>query len=343
MDLSGVSRKVVAPVRSDPAGIHGPTRHQAAGNRWRRVGAGLYVPSDCDLTTDQRIVEAAASLPADGAVTGWAALHWLGAPWFPGTDPSGDPLPVPLAIGDRHPRRRVPGAMLAQRWFDPDAVVRIDGLPITVPAWSVSHEMRHPRRRYGGVIALDMAAFSDLVSLEEMTHHLYVDLVGRPGVRSARRALALAHENSWSPQETVSRVEWLSARPAATLMVNVAVFDPRGRHLFTLDLLDITTGVAVEFDGLFHLDDGHRVRGLQREESIRSHHIELVTRMTGPTHSNADFLARLRSAYSRAARHRGEDRTWTVEQPDWWVDTSTVHQRRALGSDEREIWLKHRS
>jgi hypothetical protein len=37
------------------------------------------VPADAEQTTEQRIVEAAAVLPAYGGVTGWAALRWLGA------------------------------------------------------------------------------------------------------------------------------------------------------------------------------------------------------------------------------------------------------------------------
>ena len=44
-------------------------------------------------------MEAAARLPLEGAVTGWASLRWRGAEWFTGLDRDGrTPLPGPLAI-----------------------------------------------------------------------------------------------------------------------------------------------------------------------------------------------------------------------------------------------------
>ena len=47
---------------------------------------------------DQRIYEASMLLPEYGGVTGWAALHWAGARYFDGVDPTGKPRPVPLAV-----------------------------------------------------------------------------------------------------------------------------------------------------------------------------------------------------------------------------------------------------
>ena len=52
----------------------------------------------------------------------------------------------------------------------------------------------------------------------------------------------------------------------------------------------------------------------------------------------ATFGSRLTSALARAERATGP-RRWTLDQPDWWVDTSTVERRRALQGVEREIWL----
>ena len=59
------------PARLDPDGVTGPTRHQARRGKWRRVGTGLYVPSEVDPTTpEQRAVEQAARYPAS-AISGW--------------------------------------------------------------------------------------------------------------------------------------------------------------------------------------------------------------------------------------------------------------------------------
>ena len=78
--------RLVAPVRVDPEGRAGPTRAQARGAAWRRTGQGFYVPAHVELTPDQRVVEAAAVLRDDEAVTGWAGLRWLGAAWFEGAN-----------------------------------------------------------------------------------------------------------------------------------------------------------------------------------------------------------------------------------------------------------------
>src|SRR4051795_2610430 len=89
---------LVDPMRLDPTGEAGPTTAQARGRAWRRSSHGLYVPSEVDGSVpEQRIVEAAAVLPAYGGVTGWAALRWMGASWMTGLAPDGHtPLPVVL-------------------------------------------------------------------------------------------------------------------------------------------------------------------------------------------------------------------------------------------------------
>src|SRR3954469_16882880 len=101
----------VHPVRTDPRGTVGPTRSQAAGRSWRRSSRGLYVPAGVDESVpEQRIVEAAAVLPAYGGVTGWAALRWLGASWMTGLAPGGQtPLPVVLVTAgdDIRPQPRI--------------------------------------------------------------------------------------------------------------------------------------------------------------------------------------------------------------------------------------------
>ena len=92
---------LVAPVRVDPTGTTGPTRGEARGPRWRTTSRGLVVPADVERSPGQRIVEAAAVLRPGEAVTGWAALHWLGGTWFEGTTTSGELSAVPL-VAQRH-------------------------------------------------------------------------------------------------------------------------------------------------------------------------------------------------------------------------------------------------
>lgn len=332
---------VVRPTRVDPRGLTGPTPGQARGKRWRRVGKGWYVPADVESTTPaQRIVEAVAG--TGGAVTGWAALHWLRATWFDGVAGDGrTPLPVPIALDDRRRNRTRPGVRLSEDWLFDDDVILVDGVPITVPERSVTFEVRRARSMSRAVRIIDMAAFDDLVDLAGLS--AYADrLVARGGVRLLRLALPLANENAWSPPEVDMRLEWEDTGLARTLLCNTPVFDLTGRHLFTPDLLDPVRGVAGEYNGAVHDGVAPQRRDLDREELYRRHGIEAVSMMSTDTGDVSRFRGRLHTACQRAADGKG-DRTWTLEQPDWWVDTSTVARRRALSSDQRSRWLRRQA
>ncbi|MFJ9317046.1 hypothetical protein ACIRN4_22865 [Pimelobacter simplex] len=331
---------VVVPARVDPDGKTGPTRGQIRGPSWTRVAPGLYRPDGVADTVDQRIVEAVAALPDGGAATGWAALHWLGARWFDGMDGDGAPLPVPVAVGDQHVRRRRSGVVVSEDWLLPGDVTVVDGLPITIPVRSVTYAARVANGEIEALRAIEMAAYDDLVSLAELRDYT-ARLISRPGKIRLQRALDVAEENAWSPMEVVMRRFWQERR-ARPLMCNAPVFDLTGRHLFTPDLLDVRAGVAGEYDGSVHEEGRRRSRDLEREEVARRLGIEVVVMMAGRGEQQR-FERRLDSAYERQrARHGDAPRRWTVQQPPGWVDTSTVDQRRALSPADRERWLAHR-
>lgn len=343
MSLEGVSREgVVIPVHVDPTGQRGPTPKAARGRRWRRVAPGWYVGAEADPTQlDQRIVEAMAGVPDHAAVTGWGALAWQHGRWFAGTNGRGDLLPVPVAL---HDNRRVlghPGMVPSDDWLFDDDVITCDGLRITVPNRSVTYETRRATTLARAVTAIDMAAYDDLIDLESLT--AYVDrLICRPGIKLTRRAVPMAEENVWSPMETVMRLTWEAALPGAVVLCNRPIFDARGNHLFTPDLFDPAAGVAGEYDGKVHDGDELRRRDLDREAAYRRHGIEPVSMMSTDRRDTHNFEVRLRSAYERASRRTDSPR-WTLDQPRWWVDTSTVARRRALTEDQRAVWLRRRA
>lgn len=333
---------VVLPVRVDPKGITGPTPKAVRGRRWRRVGRGWYVPAEvAPGHLDQRIVEAVAGLPAPAAVTGWAALGWLGGRWFTGRTSDGEShLPVPVALGDQHVTSQRVGVLRSEDWLFAGDVVVVDGLRITIPNRSVTFETRRAGTLLRAVQVIDMAADDDLIELEDLA--AYVGrLVARPGIKLARRAVPLAEENVWSPQETTMRLVWLAAVRSAVLLCNAPVFDRDGNHLFTPDLFDPEAGIAGEYNGRVHLDEAPFRRDLDKEAAYRHHGIEVVTMMSGDRYDTDNFERRLRAAYQRAAR-RTLPTSWTLDQPDWWVDTSTVALRRALSHSERATWLRRR-
>jgi hypothetical protein len=329
---------LVAPVEVDPRGERGPTPKEARGPRFRRSSRGLYVPIDAEQPPEQRIVEAHASLVLDGWVTGWAALRWHGGYWFDGLASDGrTPLPVPLVTSIDQTRQ--PGtAVFREVIWDSDLEV-VDGLPVTTPVRSLFHVVRRARSVRAAVAAIDLAAYNDLVSIEEFSDYLAAHR-GWRGVVVGRAACALADENALSPRETGPRLTWILDGHWPTPLVNRPVFSRTGKHLGTPDLFDPEAGLVIEYDGQVHLDARQRRRDRDREECFRAAQLEYVTILGQDT--EAETLRRLHQARTRARFAPPEQRAWTLEQPHWWRPTETVAQRRALTPGERAIWLNLR-
>ena len=331
-------RHLVAPVHADPRGILGPTPRAATRARWRRTSHGLYVPLWVDgSVVEQRIVEAAAVLPAYGGVTGWAALRWLGGRWFEGTRRDGSLLPVTLAASlDVRPQS---GIAISEERLNADQIIAVDGLRITRALRSVLFEMRYATTVWDAVVVADMAAFSDLVSLDELWTYALAH-GGMTGIPQARDAVPLADENTWSPMETVMRLIWMLFAELPRPLMNQPVFDLRGHHVGTPDLLDVESGLYGEYDSELHLEGRRRLRDCVREDAFRRLGLEPVVMVTGQDRD--EVASRIVRAHERALRH-GNDRLWTIEQPSWWLPTETVAQRRALSEADRARLLARRT
>lgn len=318
----------------------GPTEWQTRSGAYRRVGGGLWVRADVALTTDQRIVEAAAQLPPHGGVTGWASLRWQGASWFDGTQRS-KAVPVPLALGVRHSLRPRPGIQLSQELVPPAELVRQRGLRLTGPLWSVAFEMRKAARDVDALMAFEMAAYADLVSVAELADFVASALWIRQGVQRVRDLLPHLDANAWSPMESLMRWTWCSAgfpRPRT----NHPVFDLGGRFVGTPDLIDLEAGVFGLYDGALHLAGEVRHRDVVAEAAYRALGLEGATMMAGDLGDPSAFVVRLHQAYARAQRRPTSQRAWLPGVPAWWVPTGTVAQRRGLTASERSRYLRYR-
>jgi hypothetical protein len=324
-------------VRVDPEGLTGPTRGQARGPDWRRTSQGLHVPASVERTVDQRIVEAAAVLRTDEAVTGWAGLRWLGGAWFGGTGSLGEEYDVPLLA--RRDRAAPPGAVVSQEFLHPDQIVVVDTVPATIAVRSVVHEMRYAATLGGAVAALDMACYSDLVSIAEVA--AYVAALGPvTGIQQARDAIPLADENSWSPRETKMRGVWRSVDLGKSLC-NRPVFTSDGRHIGTPDLIHPELGLVGQYNGSDHISLAGTANDVKKDAAYRDAGLETVTMLVTDWSDLEDYTARLRAAARRAAAGTAI-RSWTLEQPAWWSPTHTVALRRALDQRQRELYLRYR-
>jgi hypothetical protein len=330
-------RELVAPVMLDPTGRRGPTPGQARGPRWRRSSHGFYVPAWVDSgQVDQRILEAGAALPGYGGVTGWAALRWLGGSWFTGTRADGSTLPVTLATLDIRPQ---PGIVPSEERMKASEVIVHDGLRITDALRSTLFEMRYAGSLWSAVVTADMAAFSDLVSLDQLWPYA-VAHSGMTGIPQARDAIWLADENTWSPMETIMRLIWMLIAELPRPLMNQPVFDLQGQHVGTPDLLDIEAGLYGEYDSAFHLEGRRRRKDMVREDAFRRVGLEPVVMIAGQ--SRDEVAARMVAARERALR-LAQPRSWTIQQPSWWIPTQTVAQRRALSPADRLRLLRHRA
>jgi hypothetical protein len=282
-------------------------------------------------------VEGAAVLRRDEAVTGWAALRWLGGAWFDGTDGHSSLRDVPLLV--RRDRAAPPGAAISQEFLHPDQIVVVDTVPVTVEVRSVVHEMRRAATVGDAVTALDMACYSDLVSIAEVTSYV-ASLGPLTGIQQARDALLLADENSWSPRETKMRGVWRRAGFTGVLC-NRPVFTLAGRHIGTPDLVQPALGLIGQYNGSDHISLAGTANDVKKDAAYRDHGLESVTMLVTDWSDLDDYTARLLAAARRASRS-SPTRTWTLTPPAWWRATHTVALRRSLDDHQRSRFLRYR-
>lgn len=286
-----------------------------------RTSRNRYLPSGTDRSTEeQRIAEAAATLPPGGAVTGWAALRLHGGAFFDGLGPDGrTPAAVPVRLPDGHHHRPTPGVRHLRG--TPTDVVLVHGVPCLAPAPALLDAMRLHEDVRDAVVDVDMAAAAQLTSPRRMREMLESrpSWRGVPGVPLVREALALADQHSASPPETRMRLVWLLDAGLPRPLVNQPVFDRRDGSLVAVpDLLDLEAGLVVEYDGDDHRSARRHSDDVDREARLREHLLE-VTRSTGrDVRNRAHLAARFRAARERARYVEPGRRTWTIGAPPWY-------------------------
>lgn len=337
---------LVRPVHTDPTGRTGPTPAQARGPRWRGVGLGWYVPSNGvpDLP-EQRVLEAAVLVPANGAVTGWGSARLSGATFLDGFEPDlVTRMPVPLAVPPScNPRRREGVRFLRSPLALTEIVIR-QGVRCVRPERAAFDAMRTAKDEREATVVIDMMAAAEQTSARRVG--AYADL--RPGWAGAplvRAALDLAEENSRSPNETRMRLIWMLDARLPRPCINQPVWDLSGKLLGIADLLDEEAGLVGEFDGADHRGARRQSKDEDRAGGFRDHGLEIF-RVTGPDiWAPHRVVARMLAARNRARFLPPGQRTWTTVPPPDWDPELTLDQlldeRDALRADD-ERWEAER-
>jgi hypothetical protein len=334
---------LVLPVPRDPEGLTGPTPAETRGPNWRRSSRGRYVGVEVELTPQQRILEAAALLPAYGGVTGWAGINWAGGErWFEGFEPDGRTFrPVVLAVGGDNIRSQ-PGILDSAERLEPRDLTTVDDVRITTPVRSACFEMRYAFDVRQAAVALSMAAYHDLVSVEEMAEYAWQHN-GWTGIPKCRGAVPLAEENCWSPPEVEMVLTWRIDAELPRPLCNHPLFDRAGNHVGTPDMVDVEAGVVGQYEGSLHLLGAQRDVDVYAEERYRRLGLECFTmRNTDRLHPGR-MAERMHAARERARWQAERDRAWTVEYPSWWIPTDTVERRRQLTEPQRRRLLRYRT
>lgn len=120
----------------------------------------------------------------------------------------------------------------------PAEVTTALGVSCTTPERAALDAVRCTKGMAERVVVLDMLMLAELTSLQRLRQYV-ADHAGLPGIPLLTDALDLAHENSWSPNETRTRMIWVGDARLPRPLVNVPIFDRRGplagRGAATLD------------------------------------------------------------------------------------------------------------
>jgi len=319
------------PVRLDPTGTAGPTRHQARRGRWRQTSYGFHVPADVDSeVVEQRILEQSMRLRGNGAVTGWAALRMHGAAYFDGVDLDragldraglDRRLPVPLVSG-RQLGDTVESVATRGRVVE---VVEVAGVPCVNVQRALVDELIRIGDFRERVVAVDMVLAAELTSIRRL--RAYAKTLAGLRRTLLLSALDLADERSQSPAETRLRLTWMLDAGLPRPLCNRVVYAFDGRVLGRPDLLDPELGVVGEYDGATHRKRAPHRRDVKREELFRRHGLECFRVVAGDT--SEEQVARMLAARERAEALPESSRRWTIEP------AAGAWQRGELTLDER--------
>lgn len=207
--------------------------------------------------------------------------------------------------------------MLSYETLTDDERCTLHGVPAVVPRRALFDEMRRLRDWREAVVAMDMAAAAQLVSISRMELYLGAHRSWRRST-SVETALPFCSERSRSPAECRLRLVWEVDAGLPRPLVNRDVFDLTGRRICVADLFDPEAGLVVEYDGAEHRKVLRHSRDVAREERCRAAGLEYC-KVTGPDMRHSERVVdRILATRGRARFLREGQRRWTLSPPPGW-------------------------
>ena len=287
---------------------------EVAGPLWRAPFRNVHVWSATDPDDPrQRALDAAALLPEEGVIGGWAAAAIGNNGELDGRGATGkEKQPVLLCLPRSLRIRRGSDVLPWRSHLDPDDVVVVDGVRVTPPV-RTAFDIARKGTLEEGVTAIDYLArgrpdFLDLLAGYARAH---------PRLHGARRvlgAVSLSSCQSRSAGETRFRLFWVRDAGLCRPEVNCVVRSEKGHILGMPDLLDEKHALFGEYDGAGHREVVQHTQDNAREEWIE-HAGGIVDRATGPDLGTyrRRTLARLHAAHNRGRAQPTGSRNWTWE------------------------------
>jgi len=265
------------------------TRRQLRGRTWRRLFQDVYAHRDVPVTHLLR-AHAAISLLPSAVVTGCSAATVWGAP-LAGPDDE-----VEVTLPPRTHMVRVEGLRTRRALLRATDVGLRSGLPVTTPA-ATAVRLASALPCDAAVAAVDQLIRTGVVDLAEI-RALAASTRG-PGSARARTVSDLADGLAESPPET--RLRLLLGR--SSLPAPVAQFRVLHEYRFVarVDFAWPERKVALEYDGLWHAEDGQFARDRERLNRLREAGWTVVFVTAADLRSPERLLRRIAAALGLAA------------------------------------------
>ena len=261
------------------------TPNQLRGPAWRRLFEDVYVHIDLPVSHALRARSAAAMVVAGSVVTGRsAAVIW-------GVDLAGPWDDVELTNPPTSHPRRGRGVRVRRAHLPADHVELRRGISVTTPS-ATALRLAASLPTDDAVVALDQLVAAGVLRLDAV-RSLAV-LASGPGSARMRSVCALADGLAGSPQET--RLRLLIGR--STLPVPIAQYDVRhgGRFVARVDFAWPEHKLAVEYDGLWHAEDGQFAKDRQRLNKLRAAGWQVIHVTAADLHQPERLLALIAEA-----------------------------------------------